>query len=492
MEKCELYNDIKSRTNGDIYVGVVGPVRVGKSTFITEFMKKLVVPNIQEKNAKERTIDELPQSADGKTIMTTQPRFIPNEAVKINVADNVELSVRLIDCVGYIVAGAVGHIENEKPRKVKTPWSDEEMPFEEAAEIGTKKVMQEHSTVGIVVTTDGSVTDIPRSNYVEAEERVVAEMKASNKPFVMVLNCKEPNSSAAKKMAESLAQKYAVPVLPINALEMKEGDIDKIFEKLLFEFPITSVKINMPKWLQALSYDDEIIQEVVREIRNFASGMSKLSDVDKDKLAFVGSESFDPITFSNIQMGDGTVRFNVIPKETLFYQVLSNECGYEIKDDYELITYIKDLAVAKVEYDKIKDALDEVRETGYGVVQPTKEDFELAQPELVKQGNKYGVKIKATAPSWHILRVDVNTEVTPLVGSEGQSQDLIDSLAAQIETDPNSIWETNILGKNLQSLIGDNISSKIIMMPADAQKKMRKTLTKIINEGKGGMICILL
>lgn len=492
MEKCELYNDIKSRTNGDIYVGVVGPVRVGKSTFITEFMKKLVVPNIHEKNLKERTMDELPQSADGKTIMTTQPRFVPSEAVKIKVAGNVELSVRLIDCVGYLVAGAVGHIENEKPRKVKTPWSEEDLPFEEVAEIGTKKVMQEHSTVGIVVTTDGSVTDIPRSNYVEAEERVVSEMKASNKPFVMVLNCKEPNSSASKRMADSLSQKYAVPVLPINALEMKEGDIDKIFEKLLFEFPITSVKINMPKWLQALSYEDEIIQEVVREIKAFASGMNKLSDVDKERLAFVGSESFDPITFSNIQMGDGTVRFNVIPKEALFYEVLSNECGYEIKDDYELITYIKDLAVAKIEYDKIKDALDEVRETGYGVVQPTKEDFELAQPELVKQGNRYGVKIKATAPSWHILKVDVNTEVTPLIGSEIQSQELIDSLASQIETDPNSIWETNILGKNLQSLIGDNISSKLIMMPIDAQKKMRKTLTKIINEGKGGMICILL
>lgn len=492
MEKFELYNDIKSRTNGDIYVGVVGPVRVGKSTFITEFMKKLVVPNIQEKNTKERAIDELPQSADGKTIMTTQPRFIPNEAVKIQVADNVDLSVRLIDCVGYLVNGAVGHEENDKPRKVKTPWSEEEMPFEEAAEIGTKKVMQEHSTVGIVVTTDGSVTDIPRTSYAEAEERVVNEMKESNKPFVMVLNCKNPASADSKKLAQSLSEKYDVPVVSLNALELKESDIDKVFEKLLFEFPVTSIKIKMPKWLQALDFEDEIIQEISSEIRNFASGISKLSEVDKDKLAFVESNSFDPITFSNIEMGDGTVKFDVIPKETLFYEVLSKECGYKINDDFELISYIKDLAVAKLEYDKFKKAIEEVRETGYGVVVPLKEDFQLEQPEVVRQGNKFGVKIKASAPSLHIMRVDVNTEVTPLVGTEIQSQDLVNSLVEQIETDPDSIWETNILGKNLQSLIGDNINSKLVMMPLDAQKKMRKTLGRIINEGKGGMICILL
>lgn len=492
MEKFELYNDIKSRTNGDIYVGVVGPVRVGKSTFITEFMKKLVVPNIQEKNTKERAIDELPQSADGKTIMTTQPRFIPNEAVKIQVADNVDLSVRLIDCVGYLVNGAVGHEENDKPRKVKTPWSEEEMPFEEAAEIGTKKVMQEHSTVGIVVTTDGSVTDIPRTSYAEAEERVVNEMKESNKPFVMVLNCKNPASADSKKLAQSLSEKYDVPVVPLNALELKESDIDKVFEKLLFEFPVTSIKIKMPKWLQALDFEDEIIQEISSEIRNFASGISKLSEVDKEKLAFIESNSFDPITFSNIEMGDGTVKFDVIPKETLFYEVLSKECGYKINDDFELISYIKDLAVAKLEYDKFKKAIEEVRETGYGVVVPLKEDFQLEQPEVVRQGNKFGVKIKASAPSLHIMRVDVNTEVTPLVGTEIQSQDLVNSLIEQIESDPESIWETNILGKNLQSLIGDNINSKLVMMPLDAQKKMRKTLGRIINEGKGGMICILL
>ena len=492
MEKFEIYDDIRERTNGEIYVGVVGPVRVGKSTFITEFMKKLVIPNITGKHSKERTIDELPQSADGKTIMTTQPKFVPNEAVKISVHDGVELKVRLIDCVGYLVSGAMGHIENDAPRKVKTPWSEEEMPFEQAAEIGTQKVMKEHSTVGIVVTTDGSVTEIARPNYVEAEERVVNEMKESGKPFVIALNCKSPASSETKKLASSLEEKYGVPVIALNALEMKESDIDKVFEKLLYEFPVTSIKVSMPRWLQALDFDDEIIQEITAEMRNFAQGMSKLSDIDKARIAFTESEFFDPVTFSSVEMGDGTVKFSVIPKDGLFYRVLSKECGYEINDDFELINYIKELAVAKLEYDKIKDALEQVKETGYGIVAPRESDFEIEEPELVRQGSKFGVKIKASAPSLHILRVDVATEVTPLVGTEEQSRELVSDLALQIQESPQAIWQTNLLGKSLSELIGDNINSKIIMMPADAQKKMRKTLGRIINEGKGGIICILL
>ena len=492
MEKFKIYDDIRVRTNGEIYVGVVGPVRVGKSTFITEFMKKLVIPNITGKYSKDRAVDELPQSADGKTIMTTQPKFVPNEAIKISVHDGVELKVRLIDCVGYLVSGAMGHIENNAPRKVKTPWSDEEMPFEEAAEIGTQKVMKEHSTVGIVVTTDGSVTDIPRPNYVEAEERVVGEMKESGKPFVIALNCKSPNSSDAKKLASSLEEKYGVPVIALNAVELKEGDIDKVFEKLLYEFPVTSIKVQMPRWLQALDFDDEIIQEIAFEMRSFASGMNKLSDVDKSRIAFTESDSFDPITFSSVEMGDGTVRFSVIPKDGLFYRVLSKQCGCDIRDDYELMTYIKELAIAKLEYDKIKDALAQVKETGYGIVAPTASDFEIAEPELVRQGSKFGVKIKASAPSLHILRVDVATEVTPLVGTEEQSRDLVSDLALQIQDSPEAVWQTNILGKTLSELIGENINSKIIMMPADAQRKMRKTLGRIINEGRGGIICILL
>ncbi|MBE7075871.1 MAG: stage IV sporulation protein A [Clostridiales bacterium] len=492
MEKYQLYEDIQTRTNGDIYVGVVGPVRVGKSTFISQFMQKLVIPNIENKNVRDRAIDELPQSADGKTVMTTQPKFVPNEAVKISVAENVNLKVRMIDCVGYLVSGAMGATENDKPRLVKTPWSEEEMPFEEAAELGTKKVIEEHSTIGIVLTTDGSVTDIERANYIQAEERVVAEMKACGKPFVMVLNCKNPNSNDNKKLAQSLSEKYQAQVVAMNVAEMKESDVDKIFEKVLLEFPIKSVKVNMPKWLQALSYSNPIITEIIREIKGFGSKVRKIGDASKETIVFTESECFDPITFSNIEMGEGVIRFNVVPKENLFYKVLSDECGFVINDDFELVSYIKNLAVAKIEYDKLKGALDEVEQTGYGIVIPNKDEYTLESPEVIKQGSKYGVKIKASAPSLHIIKVDVETEVTPLVGNEMQSQDLVNYLTEKFESDPQGIWETNLLGKSLYSLVDDNISAKIVMMPVDAQRKMKKTLKRIINEGKGGVLCILL
>ena len=492
MEKYQIYEDIKSRTNGDIYVGVVGPVRVGKSTFIAEFMKKLVIPNIENENNKKRTIDELPQSADGKTIMTTQPRFVPNEAVKISVADKINLKVRLVVCVGYLASGAMDVEEGDKPRFVKTPWSSEDMPFEEAAEFGTKKVIEEHSTIGIVVTTDGTVTDLERANYVAAEEQIVQDMKATGKPFVIVLNTKNPNKEECKKLAKSLQEKYDSQVVSMNVQEMKESDVDRIFEKMLLEFPITSIKVNMPKWLSALPFSNPIIKEVVSEIKKFGNDLKKIGDTNKDALVFTESESFDPITFSNVEMGEGVIKFNVIPKENLFYHVLSDECGFEIKDDFELVSYIKDLATAKIEYDKLKLALDEVEQNGYGIVVPKQSDFALQEPEVVKQGNRYGVKIKATAPSLHIIKVDVETEVTPLVGTESQSQDLVNYLNEQFENNPEQIWETNLLGKSLSSLIGDNISSKIVMMPADAQRKMRKTLGRIINEGKGGVLCILL
>lgn len=492
MEKFEIYEDIKNRTNGDIYVGVVGPVRVGKSTFISQLLQKLVIPNIDDKNVKARTIDELPQSADGKTVMTTQPRFIPNEAIKISVTENVNLKVRMIDCVGYIVNGAIGTTENDKPRLVKTPWSDEGMPFEKAAEIGTQKVIKEHSTIGVVLTTDGSVTDLERADYISAEEKVVDEMKKCEKPFIMILNCKNPNSSDSKKLVQSLSEKYQTQVLAMNVAEMKDADVDRIFEKILLEFPVKSIKVNMPKWLQALNFSDPIIAEIVREIKNFAQDVRKIGDANKDTVVFTESESFDPITFSNIEMGEGVIRFNIVPKENLFYKVLSKACGFEINDDFELVSYIKNLAIAKVEYDKLKTALDEVEQTGYGIVVPKQNEFVLQQPEVVKQNGKFGVKIKATAPSLHIVKVDVETEVTPLVGNESQCQDLVGYLSQKYESDPEGIWETNLLGKSLYSLIDDNISSKIVAMPVDAQRKMKKTLGRIINEGKGGVLCILL
>ena len=491
MEKFELYEDIKSRTNGDIYIGVVGPVRVGKSTFISQFMKKFVVENIEDQNAKQRTIDELPQSADGKTIMTTQPHFVPNESVKIKVA-NAEMKVRMIDCVGYVVGGVMGHTENDKPRLVKTPWTEGEIPFEEAATLGTDKVISDHSTIGIVVTTDGSVTDIPRNNYVQAEERVIGQMKASGKPFAIVLNCKNPTSADNKKLSAALREKYDVPVVSLNAQEMKEEDVDRVIESVLMEFPVSSIKVEMPKWLSALDYENDIIKDIAKEMKKIGSGLNKLSDADKKQIAFAESVYFQPIAISKIDAADGTVRFNVIPKEDLFYKVLSSACGCEICDDFALVNYIKELAVAKVEYDKIKGALEQVKATGYGIVEPRRDDLELGTPEIIKQGGRYGVKIKASAPSLHIMRVDVETEVTPIVGNEEQSQDLANNLVEQFQADPNSIWETNILGKSLDSLVGDSINSKIVLMPMEAQKKMRKTLGRIVNEGKGGVLCILL
>lgn len=490
--ETQIYEDIKTRTNGDIYIGVVGPVRVGKSTFITEFMKKLVIPNIENENAKKRTIDELPQSADGKTVMTTQPRFVPNEAVKIAVADKINLKVRMIDSVGYLVSGAMGVTENDKPRLVKTPWSKKEMPFEKAAELGTKKVIEDHSTIGIVVTTDGSVTDLDRGSYLKAEEEIIRDVKKCNKPFVIVLNTKNPQSADAKRLAQSLKEKYECEVVAMNVQDMKDADVERVFEKMLKEFPITSLKVNIPKWISALPFSNSIVKEVVGEIKRFGGAVKKVGDTDKDAILFQESDSFEPITFSSVEMGDGVVRFTIQPKENLFYKVLSDECGFEIKDDFELVSYIKDLAIAKVEYDKIKSALSEAEEGGYGIVVPKQEEFTLQEPEVVKQGGRYGVKIKASAPSLHIIKVDVETEVTPLVGTEQQSKDLVDYLNEQFENNPTEIWQTNLLGKSLSSLVGDNISSKIVMMPNDAQRKMRKTLSRIINEGKGGVLCILL
>ena len=490
--ETQIYEDIKTRTNGDIYIGVVGPVRVGKSTFITEFMKKLVIPNIENENAKKRTIDELPQSADGKTVMTTQPRFVPNEAVKIAVADKINLKVRMIDSVGYLVSGAMGVTENDKPRLVKTPWSKKEMPFEKAAELGTKKVIEDHSTIGIVVTTDGTVTDLDRGSYLKAEEEIIRDVKKCNKPFVIVLNTKNPQSADAKRLAQSLKEKYECEVVAMNVQDMKDADVERVFEKMLKEFPITSLKVSIPKWISALPFSNPIVKEVVGEIKRFGGAVKKVGDTDKDAILFQESDSFEPITFSSVEMGDGVVRFTIQPKENLFYKVLSDECGFEIKDDFELVSYIKDLAIAKVEYDKIKSALSEAEESGYGIVVPKQEEFTLQEPEVVKQGGRYGVKIKASAPSLHIIKVDVETEVTPLVGTEQQSKDLVDYLNEQFENNPTEIWQTNLLGKSLSSLVGDNISSKIVMMPNDAQRKMRKTLSRIINEGKGGVLCILL
>ena len=491
MENVNIYKEIATRSGGDIYLGVVGPVRTGKSTFITNFVNELVIPNIENAYAKQRTIDELPQSAQGKTIMTTEPKFVPNEAATIDV-DDIKMKVRLIDCVGYSVKGANGYEENEKPRFVKTPWSDEDMPFDEAAEIGTKKVITEHSNVAVLITTDGSFTEIDRTGYVNAEERVVLELKENQKPFVIVLNSNKPQDEETKKLADSLSQKYETKVLPLNVKEMKENDIAKIFNMLLEEFPVNKIQVKMPEWMEALPFDNELIGEVVTEIKQGTDGLERIGDFKLTHTLFENSENFEPLTQNTVELGEGNIVLTITPKPNLFYKVLSNQCGVKIGSDYELIANLKDLSHAKKEYDKLKVALDEVNQTGYGVVVPSMEEMTLEDPEIVKQGSKFGVRLKASAPSLHIMRVDIKTEVSPIVGTEQQSEDLVKYLLSQFESNPQGIWNTEMFGKSLHELVNEGLSSKLGAMPKEAQNKMRKTLGRIVNEGKGGVICILL
>ncbi|MGN1223435.1 MAG: stage IV sporulation protein A [Christensenellales bacterium] len=491
MISTDIYKDIAKRSNGDIYLGVVGPVRTGKSTFITNFVNKLVLPNIVNVYDRERSLDELPQSAKGKTIMTTQPKFIPAEAVKINI-DNVDMKVRLVDCVGYMIDGAMGHIEENAPRLVKTPWSDEELPFSVAAEMGTKKVITDHSTIAVMVTTDGSFTEIDRESYVKAEEEVVKELQNSNKPFAIILNTNNTVSESTQKLVDSLKEKYNAPVLAVDVLNLNEEDVTKIMEEVLKQFPIKSIEVKLPKWMQALSFDSELILEIINNIKDLVDIDDKIGDFKLNGTLFENSPNFEAINEAKIKLDEGVIFIGVEPKPELFYKVLSQWCGIEIQSDYHLISYIKELTYAKSEFDKIKEALDSVNEIGYGIVKPKQSDIILDEPILTKQNGKFGVKIKAKAPSLHIMRVDVDAEVSPIVGTQNQSEDLIKYLKEEQENNPNGIWETNLLGKSLESLISDDITNKIVMMPNDAQKKLRKTLTRIVNEGKGGIICILL
>ena len=477
MENLELYQDIAKRTDGDIYVGVVGPVRTGKSTFIKRFMDLLVIPNIENEYQKERAKDELPQSAAGRTIMTTEPKFVPNEAIEITVGDNIKFKTRLVDCVGYLVNNAIGYLEDDMPRMVKTPWSEEEIPFEQAAEIGTKKVIQEHSSIGIVMTTDGSITDIPREDYIEAEERVINELKQLNKPFVIVLNSNNPFSDYTRNLAQNLEEKYSTPVMPVNCANLNIEDINSIFVKMLYEFPIDQINLNFPKWINSLDDEHTIKKQLFTEIRTAFTNASLLKDVT---------------TISQIQLGTGSVDINIALKEELLYKILTEMSGLNISNEEDLFSTLISLAASKSEFDKIAYAMEEVKAKGYGIVTPTIDELILDEPEMVKQGSRFGVKLKARAPSIHMIRADIETEVSPIVGSEKQSEELVNYLLSEFENDPKKIWDSNIFGKSLHELVNEGLQNKLSHMPEDAQMKLQETLERIVNEGSGGLICIIL
>ena len=491
-ENLKLYQDIANRTQGDIYVGVVGPVRTGKSTFIKRFMDLLVIPNIENEYKKERARDELPQSAGGRTIMTTEPKFIPNEAVEITIGDNLKLKTRLVDCVGYLVNNAIGYLEDDMPRMVKTPWFEEEIPFEQAAEIGTKKVITEHSTIGILVTTDGSITDIPREDYIRAEERVVNELKELNKPFVIVLNSDDPFSDYTKNLAKELEQKYQTSVIPTDCSRLDMEDINEIFGKILYEFPIEKMNINFPKWVDGLSDSHWLKEELYSEIKEAFGNIHILKQIDGGIVKLQSTKVINKTIIDEIKLGEGTINISIHLYDELFYKVLTEISGVEIENEGDLFSTITELANTKKEYDKIANALEEVKATGYGIVTPSMDELILDEPEIIKQGTRFGVKLRARAPSIHLIRAEIATEVSPIVGSEKQSEDLVNYLLSNFEDDPTKIWESNIFGRSLHELVNEGLQTKLAKMPVDAQAKLQETLERIVNEGSGGLICIIL
>lgn len=494
MKNLDIYKDISTRTNGDIYIGVVGPVRTGKSTFIKNFMEDFVIPNIDNEYKKDRAQDELPQSAAGKTIMTTEPKFVPNESVEITLDNNIKMKTRLVDCVGYLVDSAVGHMEDDMPRMVKTPWSDEEMPFSKAAEIGTHKVIQDHSTIGIVVTTDGSITDIDRADYIPAESRVINELKNINKPFVVILNSVHPESEETRALASELADKYDASVIPLDVASMNQNDVTTVFERVLDEFPVTEIGFKLPEWFTILEIDHWLKQDIINIVKNSFSKDYSLREINDliEKIKNENTTMFENIVIDNATLENGSIKIKMNINPSMFYKVLSEISNFDISSDGDIFALLKDFAKTKQEYDKIAMALEEVRIKGYGIVTPQIDELTLEEPEIVKQGNKYGVKLKASAPSIHMIRADIETEVSPIVGSEKQSEDLVKYLLSEFENDPKAIWQSNIFGKSLHELVNEGLHNKLYRMPDEAQMKLQETLQKIINEGSGGLICIIL
>lgn len=491
MTDISIYKDIAARTGGDIYIGVVGPVRTGKSTFIKRFFETMIIPDMPADFARERMIDELPQSSAGRTIMTTEPKFVPEKAVHLKLDKTSDISVRLVDCVGYIVPSALGYIENDNPRMVKTPWYDEEIPFNMAAEIGTKKVIREHATIGLVVTSDGSISEIPREEYEEAEERVINELKEINKPFTVILNCVYPQSTASVALAEELTAKYGVPVIPLNCMNITEEEISGLLETVLDEFPLRKVVLSLPGWFGDIPNDDKVKKDLFEALRTGGNNIKKMREVNF-LTGFI--EHCEAVTYTvtqSVERGTGTVYLKADMDSTIFYEMLSTVSGEKITDDSALIATLRELVDTKHKYDRIAAALEQVNSTGYGIVMPSVDELTLQEPEIVKQGSRYGVKLKASAPSIHMMRADIKTEVAPIVGSERQSEDLVKYLLDGFEEDPSKIWQSNIFGKSLDELVNEGLRAKLTHMPDEARMKLQQTLERVINEGCSGLICII-
>lgn len=492
MDQNALYRDIAGRCGGDIYIGVVGPVRTGKSSFIKRFMELMVLPNMEDEYICERTRDELPQSAAGKTVMTNQPKFVPNEAIELHLKDASSARIRMVDCVGYLVPGALGMDEADAARMVRTPWFDHDIPFEEAAEVGTRKVIQDHSTIGIVVTTDGSIVDLPRSAYEAAEERAVGELRALGKPFIVLLNSSHPREASTQNLEEQLREKYQVPVISTDVLNMGEADVAGILESLLFEFPLREIRIQAPSWLTSLDEEHWLGKAVMDTVEAAAQDMRRLRDHTLISSAFSGNEYAEDVNLTSITLNEGRADYRLNMKDGLFYKILGEASGQEIENEEHLFDLMKKLVENSRIYEKVADALQSVEKTGYGVVMPKVEEMELSAPELSKEGAHYGVKLKANAPSLHMIRVDMNTSVSPIVGTEKQSRELVENLSREYEKEPAALWATEVFGKPLRDLVRDEMHMKLTRLPEDVRLKLRDSMGKIINEGTGGMICILL
>ena len=492
MEKINVFRDIAERTGGDIYLGVVGAVRTGKSTFIKKFMEQLVLPNMTDEAEKVRAIDELPQSAAGRTIMTTEPKFVPNQAVGVHVGEGLEVNVRLVDCVGYTIPGANGYEDENGPRMIQTPWYEESIPFHEAAEIGTRKVIQDHSTIGVIVTTDGTIGEISRKEYVEAEERVVNELKEVGKPFIIVVNTVNPVHPETEKLRQHLEGKYDIPVLALNVDQMDESDVTHVLREALYEFPVLEVNVNLPNWIMVLKEEHWLRQNFHEAVNDSVRDIKRLRDVDHLVGLFQEYDFVDDARLAHVEMGQGIAEIDLLAPESLYDDVLKEIVGVEIRGKDHLLEIMQEYSSAKAEYDLVADALKMVKQTGYGVAAPSLQDMSLDEPEIIRQGARYGVRLKAVAPSIHMIKVDVESEFSPIIGTEKQSEELVRYLMQDFEDNPLSIWSSDIFGRSLSSIVREGIQAKLSLMPENARYKLKETLERIINEGSGGLIAIIL